>query len=59
MPRGNDPPVAGSSSLEKPVARSKWSRRGRRMRRILLFGLKVVARTVAILRTVRWLVENL
>ena len=55
----DDPPVAGRDSLVKPSARSKWSRRGRRMRRILLTVWKVVAMIVAAIRSVRWLFENL
>lgn len=55
----DDPPVAGSSSLIKPTARSKLSRRGRRMRVILLAVWKVVAIFVAIFRAIRWLFENL
>ena len=37
----DDPPVAGRSSLEEPMARSKWSRRGRRMRIVLLTAWKL------------------
>ena len=55
----DDPPVAGRNSLVKPSARSNWSRRGRRMRRILLTVWKVVAMIVAASRAVRWLFENL
>lgn len=55
----DDPPVAGRNSLVKPSARSKWSRRGGRMRRILLTVWKVVAMIVAAIRSVRWLFENL
>ena len=59
MSQDDDPPVAGSGSLVKPAARSKWSRRGRRMRRILLIVWKMVAILAAMFRTVRWVVENL
>lgn len=55
----DDPPVAGPSSLERPTSRSKWSRRGSRLRRILLFVCKTVALVVAVLRFIRWLVESL
>lgn len=55
----DDPPVAGRSSLEKPTTRSKWSRRGRRMRRILLTVWKVVAMIMVAIRWVRWMFENL
>lgn len=54
-----DPPVVGSSSLEKPAACSKWSLRGRRMRRTLLLAWKVVALVVAMFRAVRWVIGNL
>ncbi len=59
MSKDDDPPVAGRSSLERPAARSNWSRHGHRMRRILLFVWKVVAIFAAIFRAVRWVVENL
>lgn len=55
----DDPPVAGRSSLKMPALRSRWSRRGRWMRRILLAVWRVVATVVAILRFVRWMFENL
>lgn len=55
----DDPPVAGRSSLERPAARSNWSRRGRRMRCVLLVVWKVVAIFAAMFRAVRWVVENL
>lgn len=55
----DDPPVAGRSSLEEPMARSKWSRRGRRMRIVLLTAWKLVAFVATIFRSVRWVFENL
>lgn len=59
MSKDDGPPVAGSSSLVKPAARSKWSGRGRRMRRILLIVWKMVSIIVAMFRSIRWLFENL
>ena len=59
MSKDDDSPVAGSSSLVTPAARSKQSRRGRWMRCILLIVWKVVAIFVAMFRAVRWVVENL
>lgn len=59
MVSNHDPPVAGRSSLERPPPRSKWSRRGRRMRRILLSVWKVVAMIVSALRILKWLLGNL
>ena len=59
MSQDDDPPVAGRSFLEEPAARSKWSRRGRRMRCILLSVWKVFALVVVMFRAVRWVVENL
>ena len=55
----DDPPVAGRSSPVKPSARSRLSRRGRRMRCILLTVWKVVAMVASALRIVRWLFGNL
>lgn len=55
----DDPPVAGRNSLVKLSARSKWSRRGRKMRSVLLTVWKVVAMIVAAIRSIRWLFENL
>ena len=59
MSQDDEPPVAGRSLLEEPAARSKWSRRGRRMRRILLSVWKVFALVVVMFRAVRWVVGNL
>lgn len=59
MTYDDDPPVAGRSSLKKPAAYSKWSRRGRSMRRILLLVWKIAALFVAVIRAVRWVFENL
>jgi hypothetical protein len=59
MTTDDDPPVARPSSLIKPMAGSKWSRRGRRMRCILLVVWKVVAIFAALFRAIRWVGENL
>lgn len=59
MTKVNGTPVAGRSTLLQPRLYSKWSRRGRRMRLILLAVCRVVGMLASVLRVLRWLFELL
>ena len=52
-------PVVGRDNPVEPRSISKWSRRGRVMRYILLAVFKVVGMIVSVFRIVRWLYEYL